>query len=97
MASIAPSGGFSIETLIRVWLCHKRLSQIGVFLLWKMEYPNDYITAMKHVASKMAAMEGRLYWISCWQEVYHRDVFSGQVDLAYDTFLALLTKKGITW
>ena len=33
LSLIIPSGGFSIETLTGVRLCHRRLSQIGVSLL----------------------------------------------------------------
>jgi len=31
MAPIILSRGFSVKTLTGVWLCHRRLSQIGVF------------------------------------------------------------------
>jgi len=61
IAPIAPSGGFSIETLTGVWLHHGRPSHIGVSLLWKTEYPDNCITAMRHVVSKVATMEGGLY------------------------------------
>ena len=47
---IALSGGFSVETLT------------GVTPSWKMEYPEGCSTAMRHVARKVAAMEGRLVW-----------------------------------
>ena len=45
---ITPSRGFSIETLIRVTLS------------WKMEYLDDCNTTIRHVARKVATMEGRL-------------------------------------
>ena len=47
IVSIAPSRGFSGGTLIEVWLCHGRLSQIEEFLSWKMEYSDSYITVMR--------------------------------------------------
>jgi len=28
-----------------------------------MEYPDNYITAIRHVMSKMATVEGRLVWL----------------------------------
>jgi len=28
-----------------------------------MEYPNGYITTIRHVVRKMAAIEGRLVWL----------------------------------
>ena len=46
IASITPSGGFSVETLTGVQLCHRRLSQIEVSLLWKTESPDYCITTM---------------------------------------------------
>ena len=33
-------------------LCYKRLSKIGVFLLWKIEYPDYYITVMRIYCKK---------------------------------------------
>ena len=45
---IAPSGGFSVETLT------------GVTPSWKTEYPGGCSTAMRRVARKMATMEGGL-------------------------------------
>ena len=45
---IAPSGGFSVETLT------------GVTLSWKMEYLEGCSTAMRRVARKVAAVEGGL-------------------------------------
>ena len=45
---IAPSGGFSVETLT------------GVTPSWKTEYPEGCSTAMRRVARKVAAVEGRL-------------------------------------
>jgi len=60
IALITPSGGFSVKTLTEVWLHHGRLSHIGVSLSWKMEYPDNCITAMRCVANKVAIMEGGL-------------------------------------
>ena len=37
---------------------------------------------MKHVTSKVAAIEGRLVYLG--KQYHHRDVFSRQVNLAYD-------------
>ena len=45
-----------------------------------MEYLDDYITTVKHVVSKIGFI-----WIICWQGVYYGNVFSRQVDLAYDS------------
>ena len=45
---IAPSGGFSVETLT------------GVTLSWKTEYPEGCSTAMRRVARKVATVEGGL-------------------------------------
>ena len=45
---ITPSRGFSIETLTEVTL------------LWKTEYPEGCSTAIRHVARKVATVEGRL-------------------------------------
>jgi len=60
MAPITPSGGFSVEILTEVWLCHGRPSQIGVFPLWKTEFPDGCITTIRCVVRKMAAIEDRL-------------------------------------
>jgi len=46
--SITPSRGFSVETLT------------GVILSWKTEYPDGCSIAIRCVARKVAAMEGRL-------------------------------------
>ena len=45
---IAPSRGFSVETLT------------GVTPSWKTEYPEGCSTAMRRVARKVAAVEGGL-------------------------------------
>jgi len=45
---ITPSGGFSVETLT------------GVTPSWKMEYLDDCNTTIRHVARKVATMEGGL-------------------------------------
>jgi len=47
---ITPSGSFSVETLT------------GLTPSWKMEYPEGCSTAMRHVARKVATMEGGLVW-----------------------------------
>ena len=47
---IAPSGGFSVETLT------------GVTPSWKTEYPEGCSTAMRRVVRKVAAVEGGLVW-----------------------------------
>ena len=47
---ITLSGSFSVETLT------------GLTLSWKMEYPEGCSTAIRHVARKVAAVEGRLVW-----------------------------------
>ena len=57
---ITPSGGFSVETLIGVTLSWKTELNRRVSLLWKMEYPDGCSTAMRHVARKVATMEGGL-------------------------------------
>ena len=65
--SITPivlSRSFSVEILIGVELYYGRPSQIGVSLSWKMEHPDDCITVMRHVASKVAATEDRLYLLT---------------------------------
>jgi len=46
--SITPSRGFSVKTLT------------GVSPLWKTEYPEGCSTTIRHVARKVATMEGRL-------------------------------------
>jgi len=54
-----------------------------------MEYLDNGITAVKYITSKVAAVEGGLYLLTrniCWQGIYCEDVFSRQVDLAYDKF-----------
>ena len=45
IAPITPNRGFSSEKLVGVWLCHRRLSWMGVFPSWKMEYLDSCITA----------------------------------------------------
>ena len=45
---ITPSRGFSVETLT------------GLTPSWKTEYPEGCSTAIRHVARKVAAMEGRI-------------------------------------
>ena len=53
IASIVLSRSFSGETLTGVEvLCHKRLSWIGVFLLWKIEYLDGYIITMRICCKK---------------------------------------------
>ena len=47
---IAPSRGFSVETLT------------GATLSWKTEYPEGCSTAIRRVARKVAAVEGGLVW-----------------------------------
>jgi len=47
---ITPSGGFSVETLT------------GATLSWKTEYPEGCSTTIRHVARKVAAVEGGLVW-----------------------------------
>ena len=47
---IAPSGGFSVETLT------------GVTPSWKTEYLEGCSTTMRCVVRKVAAMEGGLVW-----------------------------------
>ena len=59
-APITPSGDFIVEILTGVWLCIGRLGQIGVSPSLKTEYPDDCITAARHVVSKVAAVEDRL-------------------------------------
>jgi len=58
-APITPSRGFSVETLTRITLSWKTES-IRVFLPWKIEYPDSCSTVLRHVARKVAAMEGGL-------------------------------------
>ena len=50
MESIGDARGFSVETLTRVSPS------------WKMEYPEGCSIAMRHVARKVAAVEGGLVW-----------------------------------
>jgi len=52
MAPITLSRGFSVEILIGVWLYHGRLNQIEVFLSWKIEYSDSYITVVKTCCKK---------------------------------------------
>jgi len=47
IALIVLSGGFSIEILTGVQLYYRRLSWIGVFLLWKIEYLDFCTTTMR--------------------------------------------------
>ena len=47
VASIILSGSFNIKILIGVWLCYRRPSQIRVFLSWKIESLNCYITIVR--------------------------------------------------
>jgi len=47
---IIPSGSFSVETLT------------GLTLSWKTEYLEGCSTAMRHVARKVATVEGGLVW-----------------------------------
>ena len=47
---ITLSRSFSVETLT------------GLTLSWKTEYPEGCSTAMRHVARKVATMEGGLVW-----------------------------------
>jgi len=63
------------------WLHHGRLSQIEVSPSWKTEYLDSCIT-------QGMLQERWLSWkagFNCWQEMYYRDVFSGWVDLEYNT------------
>ena len=60
IALITLSGGFSVETLTGVGLCHRRPSQIGVSLLQKTESP-DCCTNTIQVCCK----KGGLFWIRC--------------------------------
>ena len=53
---ITLSKDLSVEILTGVWLHHGKLCWIEVFLLWKTEYLDDCITAMRCVASKVAAV-----------------------------------------
>jgi len=51
-----------------------------------MEYPDDCITTIKHVVSKVATMEGGLYSDLAVDKECTTGIYcSGQVDLAYDT------------
>ena len=79
IAPIAPSGGFSAETLTGVQLYYERLSQIGVFLLWKMESPDHCITAMRTCCEKGGLIDQMLI-----KQYYHSDIYSSWEDLAYD-------------
>ena len=45
---ITPNGSFSVKILIRVTL------------LWKMEYPDECNTTVRHIARKVAVMKGEL-------------------------------------
>ena len=52
-------------SVLRHWqekLRHGRLSWIGVSPPWKTEYLEGCSTAIRRVARKVAAMEGRLVW-----------------------------------
>ena len=86
---IAPSGGFSIETLIGVQLCHERLSQIEVSPSWKIESPDCYITAIWACCKKDSYYRRQAFRLDIDKEYYHRNMFSRQVDLAYDSILLL--------
>ena len=66
---IAPSGGFSIETLIGVQLCYGRSSQIEVSPSWKIKSPDCCITAI---------------WACCKKDShYRRQAFRLDVDKEY--------------
>ena len=94
IASIAPSRGFSSGTMTRVWLCYRRLSQIGVRTLLqktesdrsisvkKTEYLNCCITAMRTCYGKDGLVDQMLV-----RQYYHGDIYSGHVDLVYDNSL----------
>jgi len=46
-----------------------------------MEYLDDCITTMRYVVRKVG--------FNCWQEIYHGDMFSRWVDLAYDILYSI--------
>ena len=51
--------------------CHKKLSLIGVFLLWKTGYPDYYITIME-----MCGKKDRLVLWMLREQYYHEDMSS---------------------
>ena len=53
-----------------------------------MEYLNCYITAARHIASKMATMEGRLVKWMLEKQYHYGDIFSGWMDLTYDSHIS---------
>ena len=52
IAPIALSGGFSVETLTGVQLCHGRPSQIEISLLWKIKSPDCCTNTMQVCCKK---------------------------------------------
>ena len=49
-----------------------------------MEYLDSCITVMRHVASKMATVEGKLVKWMLEKQYHYRDIFSEWMDLIYD-------------
>ena len=76
---------FSIETLTGVQLCYGRPSWIDVSLLWKIESLDCCITATWVCCKESGCCRVQAFRLDVDKEYYHRDMFSGQVDLAYDT------------
>jgi len=85
LAPIASSGGFSIETLIGVWLYHERPSQIKVSLLWKMKSLDCCITVIWAYCKEGSYCGRQAFRLDVDKKYHCGNVFSGQVDLAYDT------------
>ena len=84
MAPITPSEDSSVETLIGVWLCHERLSQIGVSLSWKTEYLDNCIIITRHITSKVAAIEAGLYSRHFGKAISLQGCIFQMGELAYD-------------
>ena len=96
IAPITLSGDFSVETLIGVWLYHRRLSCIGVFLLQKTESLDCYIITTQTYCKKGGHHRRQAFRLDIDKEYYCRDVLSRWMDLAYNkhTLIAVMQQSG---
>ena len=79
---IAPSGGFSVETLTGATPLWKTELNRSISP-WKTEYLEGCSTAMRRIARKVATVEGGLVWFR--GGITTGMQFSGQVDLYVTT------------
>ena len=85
IASITPSGGFSVETLTRVQLCYGKLSWIGVSPSWKIESLDCCITVM-WVCCKKGGLLDQILIRSIITEMYFLDRYQVQFILGLKVY-----------